>query len=294
MGSFGERLQREREMRGVTLEEISESTKISSRSLRALEEEKFDRLPGGIFNKGFVRAYARYLGIDEDQAVADFVAASGGEKEQPLPDPPVPRSVALGQRTEAHPNWRGFVLLLLLFAIGVVVVWKLGPPAFHMVVGGLTERVQPTPATSQAPPRVTPPSATEVSATAPVTPPPAQKKPLTRAKAINVAVSDPASPASAPLDSAAAPSAQAPAATFVVQVTATQDAWVQIVADGRLMSEGVLVASAQKRVHAAKEVVIKTGNAAGVEVSFNGQPLPPLGQENQVATVTLTAGGVRR
>jgi len=79
-----------------------------------------------------------------------------------------------------------------------------------------------------------------------------------------------------------------------VQVRATKDAWVQIVADGKLMSEGVLVAPAEKRVHAAKEVVIKTGNAAGLEVSFNDQPLPPLGEENQVATVTLTAGGVRR
>jgi hypothetical protein len=80
----------------------------------------------------------------------------------------------------------------------------------------------------------------------------------------------------------------------VVQIRATEDAWVQIVADGKLFSEGVLVPPAEKRVRAAKQVVIKTGNAAGVEVSFNGQPLPPLGEENQMATVTLTAAGVQR
>ncbi len=80
----------------------------------------------------------------------------------------------------------------------------------------------------------------------------------------------------------------------MVQIRATQDAWVQIVADGKLFSEGVLVPPAEKRVRAAKEVVIKTGNAAGVEVSFNGQPLAPLGEENQMATVTLTAAGVQR
>ena len=91
MGSFGERLQREREMRGITLEEIADSTKIGTRSLRALEQEDFDKLPGGIFNKGFVRAYARYLGIDEEQAVADFLAAAG-EPEQPLPSPSPRRS----------------------------------------------------------------------------------------------------------------------------------------------------------------------------------------------------------
>ena len=62
-------------MRGITLEEIAEATKIGTRSLRALEEQDFDKLPGGIFNKGFVRAYARYLGLDEEQAVADYLAA---------------------------------------------------------------------------------------------------------------------------------------------------------------------------------------------------------------------------
>src|SRR5437879_1062766 len=75
MGTFGERMQREREMRSITLDEIAESTKISARMLRALEEEEFEKLPGGIFNKGFVRAYSRYLGLDEEQAVADYMGA---------------------------------------------------------------------------------------------------------------------------------------------------------------------------------------------------------------------------
>src|SRR3954462_5759081 len=62
-------------MRGITLEEIAEATKIGTRSLRALEEQDFDKLPGGIVHKGFVRAYSKYLGIDEDQAVSDYVTA---------------------------------------------------------------------------------------------------------------------------------------------------------------------------------------------------------------------------
>ena len=56
VGSFGERLRREREMRGVSLDDIAEASKIGTRLLRALEEEHFELLPGGIFNKGFVRA----------------------------------------------------------------------------------------------------------------------------------------------------------------------------------------------------------------------------------------------
>src|SRR5690348_5268148 len=76
MGSFGDKLKREREMRGVTLDEISESTKIARRHLEALETEDFASLPGGVFNKGFVRAYAHFIGIDEDEAVADYAAVS--------------------------------------------------------------------------------------------------------------------------------------------------------------------------------------------------------------------------
>jgi cytoskeleton protein RodZ len=76
VGSFGERLQREREMRGITLDEIAEATKIGTRSLRALEAQEYEKLPGGIFNKGFVRSYARFLGLDEEQAVADYEAAA--------------------------------------------------------------------------------------------------------------------------------------------------------------------------------------------------------------------------
>jgi cytoskeletal protein RodZ len=76
-GSFGERLRREREMRGVSLENIAEATKIGTRLLRALEEEHFELLPGGIFNKGFVRAYAKYLGLNEEETVTDYLQAAG-------------------------------------------------------------------------------------------------------------------------------------------------------------------------------------------------------------------------
>src|SRR5258708_5572263 len=75
--SFGQKLKSEREKRSITLEQISSSTKIGSRMLQALEEENFNQLPGGIFNKGFVRAYARHVGLDEDKAIADYLEASG-------------------------------------------------------------------------------------------------------------------------------------------------------------------------------------------------------------------------
>ncbi|MGA8763405.1 MAG: helix-turn-helix transcriptional regulator, partial [Candidatus Sulfotelmatobacter sp.] len=75
MGEFGEKLRKQREQRGITLEAVSNTTKIGTRMLKALEDERFDQLPGGVFNKGFVRAYARQIGLDAEEAVNDYLAA---------------------------------------------------------------------------------------------------------------------------------------------------------------------------------------------------------------------------
>src|SRR5216683_2565670 len=110
--SFGEKLRKEREQRKITLDDISSSTKISTRMLRALEEEHFDQLPGGVFNKGFVRAYARQVGLDEEESVADYLAAlreSQIQQQSILPDFRAPAgkpspSCAPHLRSIAHPN----------------------------------------------------------------------------------------------------------------------------------------------------------------------------------------------
>ena len=79
MASFGENLRRERELRGVDLHEMAEATKISIRFLQALEQDRVDVLPGGIFPRAFVRQYGKYLGLDPERLVAEFVFAYGGE-----------------------------------------------------------------------------------------------------------------------------------------------------------------------------------------------------------------------
>lgn len=85
MPSLGEDLKRAREERGVTLRKISESTHIGMRFLQAIENDTYDELPGGIFNRSFVRSYARHVGLDEDQVVARYdqqFAEKGGEPQK--------------------------------------------------------------------------------------------------------------------------------------------------------------------------------------------------------------------
>ena len=73
MSSFGEDIRRERELRRITLREVAESTKITLRYLEALEKNDFDQLPGGVFNRGFVRAYAEFIGVDPESMVTAYL-----------------------------------------------------------------------------------------------------------------------------------------------------------------------------------------------------------------------------
>ncbi len=85
-GNFGERLKRERELREVSLKEITTATRIGPRYLEALENEEWDKLPGGVFNRGFVRAIARYLGLDEENLLSEYDLAYG-EQNHAAPEP---------------------------------------------------------------------------------------------------------------------------------------------------------------------------------------------------------------
>jgi cytoskeletal protein RodZ len=70
--NIGEQLRQAREGRGIPLREISDQTRISMHYLEAIESNDYKRLPGGIFNRSFVKAYARYVGYDEKEAIEGY------------------------------------------------------------------------------------------------------------------------------------------------------------------------------------------------------------------------------
>jgi cytoskeletal protein RodZ len=74
VGQFGDKFRKAREAKNISLDDVSNVTKISSRMLQAIEQEHFDQLPGGVFNKGFIRAYAKHLGLNDEDAVTDYLA----------------------------------------------------------------------------------------------------------------------------------------------------------------------------------------------------------------------------
>ena len=125
MPSFGEQLRQARESQNITLQEIAATTKISARALQALESEQFDRLPGGIFNKGFVRAYARYVGLDEEKMLASYLAVA--KPQAPEADmQTIPSQLAAAQRPGKEPRIGGTTImgvLAVIVALALGAVW---------------------------------------------------------------------------------------------------------------------------------------------------------------------------
>jgi cytoskeleton protein RodZ len=261
---FGDHLKREREMRGVTLEEISAATRIAPRFLTALESEQWELLPGGVFNRGFIRSVARYLGLDEDSLVAEYALETKGRAEPGVvADPP----------EEPDRNWaRVFVVVLLALAVlagGWAAVHFLGPTIAARLHKHSGEPVNSVPdAGAQTSLQ------TSVQASGPES---------------TAAPSDPAIPA----DSAAAggdgdalASGKTPA--LDLKVEAAKAAEIKVVADGKALFDGHMDARQVYRFTAGESLEISSSESSAIQLELNGQPVSAGGTPGQPVLVTLT------
>lgn len=147
MSEFGEELRKERESRGIALQSITEATKISNRHLVALETGHFNHLPGGVFNKGIVRSYARIVGLDENFWVNRFMVAyrnSGQLKDDDANWIAFAENVGKTRphafdRQPMRMKWTGVAVLLVLLAALGWFVW-------HFVSDKVTAQFVPQPA----------------------------------------------------------------------------------------------------------------------------------------------------
>ena len=123
MISIGEELKREREFREISLREISDATKINIRMLEAIEKDDFSTLPGGIFNRNFIRAYANFIGLDPEVIIRKYLVQSGNELQSK-----VPSSIAVTtERAERQLlNKRVLLVFLGIFIVILVlfVLWR--------------------------------------------------------------------------------------------------------------------------------------------------------------------------
>lgn len=118
--TLGEKLQQAREARGITISEVAEQTRISGLYLEAIENNDYRTLPGGIFNKGFVKSYARYVGVDEQEALQDYtrliVEQQGDQADEPKTYKP---EVLTDERNSSS-------LITIIFAVVILVLMTFG------------------------------------------------------------------------------------------------------------------------------------------------------------------------
>ena len=310
MGAFGERLRREREMRGITLDDIAATTKIGTRLLRALEDEQFDLLPGGIFNKGYVRAYAKYVGIDEERAVADYLQAV----HEVAPGGHVAADQIAASRFERSSydeatTGRGStlpvvpILIALVLIAGIAGGWRLyrerqrdQQPRAAMAVTPDTTTQGSTPTSPAASTSITEKSSSAETGSGATSH--GRADVLASASHSADARANTPMPVTAPVSPAPNTNNNNNAANpagdklFELTVRPKDRAWVSIKSDGKFVVRGIIKPPDVKTIHASSEVVFWTGNAGAVEVSFNGQNVPLTGGENDERVLVFNSRGL--
>jgi cytoskeletal protein RodZ len=237
MATLGQQLKQAREEKNISLQEIAESTHISIRFLQAIENDAYDVLPGGVFNRAFVRKFASKVGFDEEQAVnlyqEQWQEQGGGEPE---------RGSQLGVEDFESRQTTGNGLLLSFVAL--VVIGSLAYAAYQYFTPAALDSGGSAAAGLSASPSVTPtPEATATPSSSP-------------------------SPGGSPTPS---PTPQAMAGAMRVLLSAPlEDVWISVKADDKDAVPMLLRAGQSREFEVSEKIVLSTGRAQSLKVAFNG------------------------
>lgn len=290
MGAYegiGAGLKALRERRNLSLAQVSTQLRIRSQFIEAIETGQFHLLPGTIYAVGFVRAYAEFLGLDVDKAIAGFREEIGETRTTklsfPVPDPE--------QRSP-----RGWIVVAgAIVAIAIYAAWylRIAPsddqPRTVQAVPERLAAVAPPPSAEPAKPDEQPKEQqAPVSAPNPVPAPPPAAGPV---------MASAPTPAPAPVAPPSVNPAPVPSetATNKIILRATADTWVQIrgTNDEQVISR-MMKANDTLVVPQRSGLSLSTGNAGGLEVLVDDQPVPPLGAPGAVRRgIELSAAALR-
>jgi cytoskeletal protein RodZ len=267
MSNFGAGFKRARESSGLPLEKIAAETRISSRFLTAIENEDFHLLPGGVFNRGFIRAYAERIGLDPEQALADYDRISVAVEEPVEVLRNVERASMRKTERNLYPIAAG--ILLLLIAVYYVVTRN-----------GATGSAAET----------APPAASEQPAALPPTPDPPVEPSLAEITT-NPETATLSTTTSVPLPAPAPAAMPIPVQTpapLVLDIDVTDLSWVKISTDGNVVLSDNLTPGSTRRFTAISSIDVSIGNAGGTSLKINGREIAGLGGAGRVREFTIT------
>jgi cytoskeleton protein RodZ len=320
MITVGETLRRERLKRNLGLLEVSRELKISERFLEAIENEDFDKLPGGVFARAFVRQYAGLLGLNGDE-MASQLSQSLEPLPAELPEPTRPTKTGLAPiQVPRMEEWQsvgdkgfrwsgslsaGILVVIVMLVCSGVYAWMQRPrPAIsqHTSTPPAQTAATTTPAQTATPPAApapspegaTGPQATPATEPSPVAaaPLPVQQNPASNPASNPVGQpAAPAQPVTTPAPATTATATPNPDATVHLEVTATEPVWILARVDGKFAFTGTMEASQTRNLEATRDVVLRLGNAGGVNITLNGKPVGTVGPKGQPRTIQFTSGG---
>jgi cytoskeletal protein RodZ len=274
MATLGQQLKQAREARGISLHEISDSTHIGIRFLQAIENDAYDVLPGGVFNRAFVRKFARVVGFDEEQAVnlyEEQLQEQGGE-----PDRPYRMGI---EEFESRPTsgnglLLSFVALIILGALAYAAYQYFSPVSDS---GGKStaDLNAPTPAATEAPSPGVTPMASESPSPSPT------------------AVAS-ASPTPGPATAVA--SADSMRVRFAAQ---REEVWLSIKPDDQKVERMILQPGETREFDANEQVVLSIGRVYALKIAINGRDvnnakLLPNPKAIQAKNVVITKGNYQQ
>jgi cytoskeleton protein RodZ len=267
--TFGEGLKREREMRGVTLEEVSAATRIATRFLKAIEEENWDQLPGGVFNRGFVRAVARYLGLDEENTVAEYTLAVGDRQTVPVwtGSPPV---------VTADQPWLAWIIAIIVVIALVAGGW-FGTRLFLLrrAQKKASQSSRLDAASSSASSSLTPVMSSQSAGTA---------DPQGATSGGSASVADPAPGAG---------TAYPPTDRFELKIVTAKRTKVIVVADKDVVFDGTMKSGENHFFNATDHFQVSAKDAGVVRLELNGKALDPIGPTGHEGKITLTRDALK-
>lgn len=289
----GALLREARERRGLSLRQVAEATKISVLALDGLERNDLSHLPGGIFTRAFVRAYAREVGLDGEQTVRQFV------EQFPSEDPSVAERPS---RTAGHDGRlvgrdgrlmrlaaRVVTVAVFLAAVVAYLAWSGRLASWRQGAGGVPAAREAAAVPSGAAREGTAPAALAPPAPAVSEPPPAAgTEPL--AEPLVTPPVEQAAPAAAPGENARLAPAPAPIpeGAFRITLAPRGPCWVSMRVNGEQVFSGLMNAGETRDIDARGTVMLTAGDAGAFAFAINGVQGRTLGGSGQVVTVVLT------
>jgi cytoskeleton protein RodZ len=305
MDSIGDFFKQVRETKGLTVDEVASKTRIRTDFVKALEEGNFAKLPDQVFARGFVRSYARSLGLDEEDAIHRFIQSAGAFYEKQ--DERERLKVRQAEEERKRQANRKAVAIAIGIAILTLIILLSREQSSLLV-----RRSAQTEPPSTASKRVTPTEPSKLDA--PVRPEPEPSTTTAKTKALEAPLPPQATAradanagrgtalgTAATVPSHAAPSPASPASTegplgalsleapgnaeepLVLDLEATELSWVVIQVDGGSPQEALLRPGEKAKWKGQDQFMLTLGNAGGVKAELNGKPQKPFGPSGKVA-----------